>query len=140
MIEITVDGYIIEFFFQRDRTRENRIVYPNTDHRIALRNLTFNSNPVLGTTGGEFVSYVAKLPDGTVYDSGNASYGLIDNLKNDVWGWYFYLHAPSFKTTITITWSVGIQAARQTWMEKIDVVDGPLINRSAAINADGYVV
>lgn len=125
--------------FQRDRVRQNRVVTPNTDHRVALEGLTFNGDLVVQTNGGESVSYVATMPDGTIWDSGEAVYGLLDSTKTDLYGWYFFLHTPPMPTTIIIHWSVSIQAANQTWREQIDVVAGPLTNSIISVLCDGFV-
>lgn len=108
--------------FQRDRIRENRVVYPGTDHRIALLNVKFNTVPVTELHDSEAIAYTIFNPDNTVYMTGNAVYGLIDNSERNLYGWYAFIHIPNTIGTLHIIWRVNIEAAIQTWTEKINVI------------------
>lgn len=108
--------------FQRDRIRENRVVFPNTDHRIALLNVKFNTIPVTELHDQESINYTIFYADASVYTTGSATYGLIDNTEKNLYGWYAFIHIPNYIGTLTIVWRVGIEAAIQTWTEKLNVV------------------
>jgi len=134
--EVTSDGFIAKA--QRDRVRENRVVQPNSDHRIALINMNFNNSPVVDLQNFDHVSYVATI-DGEIYAEGEATYGIMDYGKVPLFGWYALLKMPNYQATMLITWSVGVQAANQTFNEKIDILTSATANTTISIIADGVV-
>jgi hypothetical protein len=76
-----------------------QIAHVNDTWYIQVRNLIAGSTPVVGTTPGAVVSFVASYPDGTTYTTGTLAWGGLGFANQ----WAAQITLPAFPTQLAIT-------------------------------------
>jgi hypothetical protein len=76
-----------------------QIAHVNDTWYIQVRNLIAGSTPVVGTTPGAAVSFVARYPDGTTCTTGALTWGGLGFTNQ----WAAQITLPAFPTQLAIT-------------------------------------
>lgn len=137
--EVILNGVVFFGNLQRDRVRQNRVVYAGSDFRISLINFKFNDDFIEELHDLEHVTYSVALPDNSIYTSGNAIFQSVDNYQRDIDGWTANISAPLYTTTLLITWDVFIEAESKTYTEKINVIVPILAGIISEVALTGFV-
>jgi hypothetical protein len=122
--------------------RESRIAYAGTTRRIALDPLEFQGNQITALNSGDSITYtVFNEYASLMIPQTSALYSKIaeDTRNVSILAWNGLIHVGTTAQKISILWEVTMQGSMETFIDYIEVVASPLLDRTASVVASGYI-